>query len=149
MNVLATSRTLIAAAALIGASSLAQAETVWQCWRDQSLHIVCVLAQTTPLAENEALPPVLPPQPVSGPAMGGLPAIVKVLHEQPAALRGQYVRIPLHSEPTDASFVAELAQSVMCGNHLDCQAKYSEFAMRSLDLAMATADAIDPLTTMR
>lgn len=149
MVALTTSRTLIAATLLIGASSLAQAETLWQCWRDQSLHVVCVLSQTEPLAANEALPPVLPPQPVHGPTMGALPAIVKVLHEQPAALRGQYVRIPLHSEPSDASFVAELAQSVMCGNRRDCRAQYSEFAVRSLDTAMAMADAIDPLNNMR
>ena len=149
MVTLTTPRTLIAAALLIGASSLAQAETLWQCWRDQSLHVVCVLSQTAPLAANEALPPVLPTQPVPGPAMGALPGIVKVLHEQPAALRGQYVRIPLHSEPGDASFVAELAQSVMCGNRMDCQAQYSEFAVRSLSTAMAVADAIDPLTSVR
>ena len=61
MVTLTTPRTLIAAALLIGASSLAQAETLWQCWRDQSLHVVCVLSQTAPLAANEALPPVLPP----------------------------------------------------------------------------------------
>lgn len=149
MVTLTTPRTLIAAALLIGASSLAQAETLWQCWRDQSLHVVCVLSHTAPLAANEALPPVLAPQPATGPAMGALPGIVKVLHEKPAALRGQYVRIPLHSEPSDASFVAELAQSVMCGNRMDCQARYSEFAVRSLDTAMAVADAIDPLTSMR
>lgn len=149
MVTLATPRTLIAAALLMGASCLAQAETLWQCWRDQSLHVVCVLSQTAPLAAGEALPPVLAPQPVPAPAMGGLPAIVKVLHEQPAALRGQYVRIPLHSEPSDASFVAELAQSVMCGNRQDCRAQYSEFAVRSLGTAMAVADAIDPLISVR
>lgn len=148
MNVLTNSRTLIAAALLIGSSSLAQAQTVWQCWRDQSLHVVCVLAQTAPVAD-QALPPVLPPQPAQGPAMGGLPAIVKVMHEQPLALRGQYVRIPLHSEPSDASFVAELAQSVMCGNRGDCQAQYSEFAGRPLSTAMALADAVDPLVSLR
>ncbi|MBP6677217.1 MAG: hypothetical protein KA185_18195, partial [Vitreoscilla sp.] len=65
------------------------------------------------------------------------------------ALRGQYVRIPLHSEPGDASFVAELAQSVMCGNRMDCQAQYSEFAARSLATTMAVADAIDPLSSVR
>jgi hypothetical protein len=81
--------------------------------------------------------------------MGGLPAIVKVMHEQPAALRGQYVRIPLHSEPSDPSFVAELAQSVMCGNRSDCHAQYSNLAVRPLSTALALADAVDPLSSLR
>lgn len=149
MNALTTSRTLLAAALLIGASSLVQAQTIWQCWRDQSLHVVCVLAETALPVAGEALPPVLAPQPVQRPGMGGLPGIVKVLHEQPAALRGQYVRIPLHSEPSDPSFVAELTQSVMCGNRSDCQAHYSSLATRPLSTAMALADAVDPLSSLR
>lgn len=81
--------------------------------------------------------------------MGGLPTVAKVIQEQPAALRGQYVHIPLHSEPSDPSFVAELAQSVMCGNRTDCQARYSSQATRPLSTALALADAIDPLTSLR
>lgn len=150
MSLLLRPRSWSIAALLCGVSVLAHAQTVWQCWRDHALHVVCVLpeAATLPDAEARALQPG--DQGIRPPILGGqLPPLVRAVQDTPEALRGQFIRIPLHSEPNDPRFVAELAQAVMCGGHADCLAVYSEQPTRQLPIAIAISDAIDPLRHIR
>lgn len=131
---------------LCSASGVSHADTVWKCWYDRALHVACSLAQAAPAttldaaqAQALAVGAAVPLRP------GRLPPLVQVLHTNPGALRGQFVRIPLHSEPTDPVFVAELAQAVMCGTQMDCRADYGNRPERDLSTATAMADAIDPM----
>jgi hypothetical protein len=130
---------------LFGAAGLCHADTVWQCWYDHALHVACSLTQSAP-----ATP--LDPQQKRALALGvaarpgQFQPLVQVLHTNPGALKGQYVRIPVYTDPTDPDFVAELAQSILCGKQTDCRANYgSRPPPRDLDTATAMADAIDPM----
>ena len=135
-----------AAFLLCGVSSLCHAETVWQCWYDKALHVACSLSQAAPAtALDAAQKQALALGAAAAVRPGRLPLLVHILHTNPGALRGQFVRIPLHTEPTDAAFVAELAQSVMCGKQTDCRADYGQRPRRDLSTAMAMSDAIDPM----
>ncbi len=74
-----------------------------------------------------------------------MPAFVAVLHHNPGALRGQFVHIPLHSQPNDHRVVGQLVQSVMCADQAGCRAEYQQRPTGNLARTMAIADAIDPL----
>ncbi len=139
------SRSWLVALWLCALSSLSHAETAWQCWYDRALHVACVLLQGAPAARTDDPQQRARTQATGMTLPGPLPPLVKTLHENHEALRGQIIRIPLHSEPGDHRFVGELAQAVMCGGRSDCVAVYSERPSRQLLSAMAFADAIDPL----
>ena len=130
---------------LCGTPLLAQADTVRQCWYDRELHVACTLTQAAPATPvsadqqhmlNASTVPVRP---------GPIPPLVGVIQTNPGALKGNVIKIPLHLEPSDHDFVAELAQSVMCGKQTDCRAVYSPDPTRHLASAMAYADSVDPL----
>jgi hypothetical protein len=130
---------------LCGTPVLAHADTVWQCWYDRALYVACSLSQAAPATPvsaqqqqmlNASTVPVRP---------GPIPPLVGVIQTNPGALKGNVIKIPLHVEPSDPDFVAELAQSVMCGKQTDCTAVYSPDPTRHLASAMALADAIDPV----
>jgi hypothetical protein len=138
-------RSLNAGLLLFGATGLCHADTVWQCWYDHALHVACSLTQSAPATpldpeQKRALALGVAARP------GHFQPLVQVLHTNPGALRGQFVRIPLYVEPTDPEFAAELAQSILCGKQTNCRAHYgSHPPPRDMDTAMAMADAIDPM----
>jgi len=134
----------MAAWLLFGTSSLAHADTVWQCWHDKPVQVACVLSQSASATGGQEQRPGLT-QVTTINRPGQLPPLVNAVLNTPDSLRGQIIRIPLHSKPTDHQFVAELAQDVMCGKKVDCRAVYSEQPTRQLASAMAIADAIDPV----
>lgn len=130
---------------LSGFPLLAHSDTLWQCWYDRALHVACSLSQSAaalPVSEhqrqmlNASTAPVRP---------GLIAPLVGVIQGNPGALKGNVIKIPLHVEPSDHTFVAELAQSVMCGKAPDCRAVYSPDPTRHLAAAIALVDAIDPL----
>ena len=64
----------------------------------------------------------------------------------PGGLRRQTLYIPLHNVPFDIGFVAELAQSVLCGRQSNCEARYRPDFGQLVALAPADfVDASDPL----
>ena len=93
---------------LLGVSGLCRADTVWQCWYDRALHVACSLSQAAPAtaldaAQKQAL--ALGAAAVVRP--GRLPLLVHILHTNPGALRGQFVRIPLHALRMNGEVVNE------------------------------------------
>lgn len=140
-------RSWSAAVLLCGVSGVSHADTVWQCWYDRALHVACSLSRAAPAtALDAAQKQALAMGAAAAAKPGRVPLLVQVLHTNPGALRGQFVRIPLHTEPTDPMFVAELAQSVMCGRQTDCRANYGSRPERDLNTATAMADTIDPVS---
>lgn len=143
------SRSRLALLLLCAGPMSAHAGTVWQCWYDGAEHVACVLSQSAPSAGRDAEHKVALGQASANTRAGRLPPLVRALHDDPGALRGQVIRIPLHREPTDHAVVGELAQDVMCGGRVGCRAVYSERRARDLASATALADAIDPLLRAR
>ena len=78
--------------------------TVWSCWLHEAQNLACLAARTSPPAAAQRLPHA------SAGALGGL--------------RRQLLYIPLHNVPFDTGFVAELAQSVLCGGQSNCETRY-------------------------
>lgn len=97
------------------AVSAAADDLHWRCWYDQQTHVTC-LVDTLPQAGDppeQAFPANLPP-------------LVKVMRTRPAALRGKIIHIPLHTEPYDMDFTAQLAKSTVCGSRRDCSVAFSD-----------------------
>ena len=77
--------------------------TVWSCWLHEAQNLACVATRTPP------------------PAIQHLPrAAARAL----GGRRRQLLYIPLHNVPFDNDFVAELAQSVLCGGQSSCVTRY-------------------------
>ena len=115
-------------AAWLGVVSPAHAEplrTVWSCWLHEDQNLACV-------ATHKTAPAALHP---ARAAAGG-----------PSWRRRQLLYIPLHNAPFDNAFVAELAQSVLCGSQSSCEARYwPEFSLRVAQATSDFADAFDPV----
>lgn len=134
-----------AALLLCCASTLAHADTVWQCWYDSAQHVACVLSEAAPAAAVDA---EQQPASTQAPAIGRpgrLPPLANAVRNNPGALRGRVIRIPLHTEPSDHVAVAELTKDVMCGRKIGCRAIYSKSLAWDLASAIAFVDANDPL----
>ena len=99
--------------------------TVWSCWLHEAQNLACVAA-------HASAPPVQRAASAAAPALGGL--------------RRQLLFIPLHNVPFDDGFVAELAQSVLCGRQSGCEARYRPEIAQLVALAPADfVDAHDPV----
>ena len=101
-------RWLVAAACVASLLAAAPAHadaprTVWSCWLHEAQNLACVATRTPPSAVQH------------------LPrAVARVL----GGRRRQLLYIPLHNVPFDNDFVAELAQSVLCGGQSSCETRY-------------------------
>lgn len=87
----------------------------WRCWYDQDVHVTCLLdtlPESNAAAQNTALPT-------------NLPAIVKLLRQDPGAFRNRAVHIPLHTQPYEAEFTAALARATVCGSRRDCTVNFT------------------------
>jgi len=126
------------------------ASTTWTCWYNMDQQVACVVHSAAPAAaltgdERQALDrfPATRQQAIGQPWAGTAP--LKLLRERPGALRGRTMYIPLHNEPFDHGWVAELAQAVMCGGQATCRATYGERPAMTLESAADFADANDPM----
>lgn len=64
----------------------------------------------------------------------------------PGEKRRQILYIPLHNVPFDNDFIAQLAQSVLCGGQGSCETRYRPELGQLIMLAPADfVDANDPL----
>ena len=99
--------------------------TVWSCWLHEAQNLACLATRTSPLAVQR------------------LPhAVAKVLGGQ----RRQLLYIPLHNVPFDNDFVAELAQSVLCGGQSGCETRYRpELGQLVAQAPEEFVDANDPV----
>lgn len=114
--------------AWLGVVSPAHADplrTVWSCWLHEAQNLACIAAHNT-------APAALRP---ASAAAGG-----------PTWRHRQPLYIPLHSTPFDNGFVAELAQSVLCGGKGNCETRYwREFSQLVAQAPSDFADAFDPV----
>lgn len=113
---------------------------IWRCWYDQQTHISCLLdtlSQTgNPPAED--FPSYLPP-------------IVMTMRTDPGSLRGEFIHIPLQTEPYDMEFTAILAKSMVCGSRLDCSVNFTDYLPSAEEItALINKDlpASDPTSTL-
>lgn len=88
--------------------ALPEAGTVWHCWYDGRISILCRLGES--INEVAVGNSVQPETPVDS----RLPGIVNTIWNQAAELAGELITIPLHVPPIDMAFTGELAESVMC-----------------------------------
>lgn len=103
--------------------------TVWWCWLHEAQNLACM--------------PVLAPQPA---ARRPAHTAVAVALAVPGGLRHRLLYIPLHNVPFDDGFVAELAQSVLCGRQSGCETRYRPELAQLVALAPADfVDAHDPV----
>ena len=122
----------------------------WRCWYDLKQQVACVVRlheSARQWSASGVRPTVLsmattPPRSMRA---GGLPPSIRLLRNQPAALRNGTILIPLYTEPFDHALVAELAQAVMCGRDPDCTAHYGDQPEMTLADAIDLTDANDPL----
>ena len=136
---------LIAATTVVpGKARAAEPETNWTCWYSRDTAITCELKGApvaTPIAERETVAFETGGTAPAAARAGRLPQVVQVLRDRPSAFVGKQVRIPLHTEPTDMSFVRQLAQAVMCGSQAACSV---EFESTIFELArLSPADLVD------
>lgn len=93
----------------------------WACWyAPATLTIGCLLSRA-PEANAEARAAE-----VASTIDSRLPCIVEKIWGNPASLADDRINIPLMTVPYEMSFVAELAESVMCGNRRDCSVHFDE-----------------------
>lgn len=137
---LVTLATWLPALALADGGDVAPA-TRWQCGYDGAQHLSCLL-DTTDLPPRAAMA-------TSHDAIhGGRAApmlVVAQLRDQPWRWRGRFVRIPLHTEPLDPGFTAELARAVLCGSLKACGVAYAPDMRWSLQAMADLADQHDLL----
>lgn len=120
-------RKLVAFAAALCFASAAGAsddlpETVWWCHYDGKVSIFCELVDgppADPVTDEDILS-----APAPYPSRGPLPPIVRLIAENPGALLGITVRIPLISPPLDMGRVQQLADAVMCANNPNCRVEF-------------------------
>lgn len=128
-----------------GLAGAAQEPVVWSCAFERETSIACRL-RTAPAAESVGAADAATASAHTGTPdgearQGRLPAIVRTLRDQPGALAGRTVLIPLHTEPTDMAFVRQLAAAVMCGSRGNCRV---DFAPGRTELAQLSAqDLVD------
>jgi hypothetical protein len=128
----------------------ASAAVAWHCWYNLDQHVACMVRQADsaiPLSATAVRTPqttavVTPPVRLHADA---LPPSVRLLRDQPGALRGRTILIPIYTEPFDHALMAELAQAIMCGRDPACTARYGERPAMTLAEAADFADANDPL----
>lgn len=102
--------TLAAAAADDG--QLPAEGMLWRCWYDLEVHITCTV-ESRPgggTMDDPASP---------------LPAVVQEMSRNLPTTRLRFIHIPLHTEPDDMAFVAELAGAIVCGSRPDCAVNFS------------------------
>jgi len=128
-----------------GLAGAAQEPVVWSCAIDGETSVVCRLRMAPgaePVGAADAATAFVPTGTPDGEARPGrLPTLVRTLREDPGALAGRTVLIPLHTEPTDMAFVRQLAAAVMCGSRSNCRV---DFAPGRTELAqMSAQDLVD------
>lgn len=119
-------RSLVALAAMLFVAAGQTADeapaVVWWCHYDGNVSIFCEFVQgpaPKPVAEKR---PLSRPSPY--PSRGPLPPIVRVITQDPGALLGTTIRIPLFSPPLDMERVEQLADSVMCAGNPACRVEF-------------------------
>lgn len=123
--------------------------TLWACWYNRDLTVHCRLREAAApapalRAEEQRHFDNAPGTSLAAARRGELPAPVKVIREQPGALVAKTVVIPLHTEPFEMGFVAQLAQAVMCGaNRADCEVRFGTAEEAGSPGAVELADATD------
>jgi hypothetical protein len=90
-----------------------QNANVWECWFTGNA-IACRLARKADPAGPGAI--VQSNQEIDR----RLPEVVDSIRNYPETLEGDRIVIPVIGVPIDLTFVAELADSVMCNGRLDC-----------------------------
>lgn len=96
--------------------------TVWWCHYDGNVSIFCEFVEGPP--PKAAAPKGSLSRPSSRPSRGPLPPIVRVIAEDPGALLGITIRIPLLGPPLDMDRVEQLADSVMCATNPNCRVEF-------------------------
>lgn len=84
----------------------------WACWYEADNLVLRCLLDRAPATDRRA---------ESGIAVDpALPQLVRTIRRSPDQLTDRQISIPLWNVPYEMSFVAELADSVMCGTRPDC-----------------------------
>lgn len=103
--------------------------TVWHCWYDGATAVLCRLGEVVGSAADSAAHPA--------PVDPRLPKGVHMLWQNPAAMAGARVTIPLHSVPFDMVLTGKLADSVMCGGaKRPCGVIFGSSAAKLADLVV-------------
>lgn len=104
-------------------SPVAEPSTVWSCWYNGKLSILCRLT-AAPQASAAPDDPALTPYDGANSPSIPLPPIVAQIREQPGQLRDQTITIPIYSPPIGSERVEQLADSVMCGGTTSCRVDF-------------------------
>lgn len=120
-----SSGAVVAASMLAGSVHADAGQTVWRCWYEGRGALVCSVREVASegrTADAGALSPLSP-------------EILRTVRNDPGALRGRFVIIPLHTIPYDNESVARLARITVCGSRTDCTMQYADRRPSDIELA--------------
>ena len=119
--------------------------TTWACWYDGATAVSCQLLSAPDLpglTSTSEAPPSQQPQVAAPVGRRPLPVLVDIILNQPKALYGRHISIPMFTVPEDMKFVRELAEAVMCGTRDNCRVR---FLISMAEAALLTDQFEDPV----
>lgn len=108
-------RLLLLLALALPSLAFADSQLHWRCWYDREVRIICLIDD----APQAAIAPGTSTLPAN------LPALVRQMRNDPAALRNRFIEIPLFTPPFDMAFTAQLAKASVCGSRRDCSVHFT------------------------
>lgn len=95
------------------------AVAAWRCWYAGAGNLACIVEQVS--TTNAVSPVAYTPS-------SHTPDILRTLRTDPASLQDRVLIIPLHTEPRDMAFAAQLAKLTVCGANPSCGFRFTTLA---------------------